>query len=176
MEKSSELLKKSAITLEKYKKNKTLVSPEELAGKYKVPFEKLKKQLADELSEFLKAYSLEQLILSADESGRFEEFVKNVERVFAESNMGKRVGQAAFEHFDMGQVQQLAEEFRIRVYNEAWVPYFQQHIYLYATGECFADNPQTPRIYNSLVDKFWDEKNEEWIEDKSTVVPASLFR
>lgn len=176
MLKSAELLKKSAITLEKYKKNKTLVSPEDLAGKYKVPFEKLKAQLADELSEYLKEYSLEQLILSKDDRGCFEEFAESVNRIFAESDMSKRIGIAAFEHFDLGQVKQLAEELRIRIYNEAWVPYFQKHICLYTLAECFAeDNPQKPRLYNSLVEKFWDEESGEWIEDKAAPVPALLF-
>ena len=174
MDKSAELLKKVEITLEKYKKNKTLVSPEDLAGKYKVPFEKLKEQLKKELQEFLKTYSLERLELR--EGDKLNEFVSAAERIFKTTDLGKQAGRAVFQEFDIEKVKQCAEELRIRIYNEAWLPYFQKFTCLYATPECFVpENPQTPRIYNSLVDKFWNEDKEEWIIDKGAKVPAMLI-
>lgn len=174
MEKSTELLKKIAVTLEKYKKNKTLVSPEDLAGKYKVPFEKLKSQLKKELSEYLKTYSLEQLELRDGEA--LKEFVASVERIFQTTNIGRQAGQAAFQEFDIEKVKQCAEALKLKIYNEAWIPYFQKFTCLYAIPECFVpENPQTPRIYNSLVDKFWDEDIKEWIIDKGAKVPAMLI-
>jgi len=174
MEKPTEILEKVAISLEKYKKNKTLVSPEDLAGKYKAPFQKLKAQLASELSEYLKAYSLEELKVIQDNNG-FKEFTEAVNRIYAESGMGKRVGKAAFKDFDLEQVKNLAEELRLRIYNEAWVPYFQRHTCLYLTEACLADtNPQSPRIYNSLVDMFWNVSTGEWIKE-ATREPATLM-
>lgn len=176
MEKAAEILEKAAVSLEKYKKNKTLVSPEDLVGKYKAPFQKLKAQLKDELSEYLKAYSLEQLIVKKDGSGHFEELMETVNRIFSESGIGKQVGRAAFRDFDLEQVKRLAEDLRSRIYDEAWVPYFQKYTCVYATGECFAeDNPQSPRIYNSLVDKFWSEAAGEWIADEAAKAPAVLI-
>ena len=174
MEKSTELLKKAAGTLEKYKKNKMLVSPEDLAGKYKVSFDKLKEQLKKELSEYLKVYSLEQLeVRDGDE---LKEFVSAAERIFKTTDIGRRAGHAAFQEFDIAKVKQCAEELRIRIHNEAWLPYFQKFTCLYATPECFdPDNPQTPRPYNSLVDKFWDEDIKEWISDEAAKVPAILI-
>ena len=174
MEKSTDLLKKMAVTLDKYKKNKTLVSPEDLAGKYRVPFENLKNQLKKELQEFLKTYSLEQLELI--EGDELREFVAAAERIFKTTDLGKRAGRAAFQEFDITKVKQCAEELRIRIHNEAWLPYFHKFTCLYATPECFVpDNPQTPRIYNSLVDKFWDEDIKEWISDEGDKVPAALI-
>lgn len=176
MEKSTDLLKKAAKTLEKYKKNKTLVSPEDLAGKYKVPFGNLKKQLARELSEYLKTYSLEQLELREDKSVAFQEFIAAVEKIFSDSNIGRQVGKAAFKEFDIEKVKQCAEALKIRIHNEAWIPYLHKFTCLYATAECFApENPQTPRIYNSLVDKFWDEDIKEWISDEAAKVPVTLI-
>ena len=167
MEKATEILEKTAVLLEKYKKNKTLVSPADLAGKYKVPFEQLKAQLKEALETYLRVYSLEQLELATDNQGHLEEFAETVNRIFSESGMGKRVGRAALKEFDLEQVKLLAEELRIRIYNEAWVPYFQRHTCLYITDECLADdNPQTPRIYNSLVDKFLNEESGEWTTDE----------
>lgn len=176
MEKAAEILEKAAVTLEKYRKNKTLVSPEDLAGKYKVPFEKLKQQLKDELSDFLKAYSLEELTLAKDEHGYFDKFAEDVNRIFETAGFGKRVGKAAFKDFDLEQVKRLAEELRTRIYNEAWTPYFHRHTCLYATAECFAENnPQTPKIYNSLVDKFWNDGTGEWTKNEEPAAPALLI-
>ena len=166
MEKSAKILENTAIVLEKYKKNKTLVSPEDLVGKYKVPFQKLKAQLKEDLEAYLMAYSLENLILVQDEY--LEEFVAAVNRIFSDTGMGRRIGMAAFREFDLEKVKYLAEELRGRIYNEAWVPYFQKHICLYITEGCLAeDNPQSPRIYNSLVDMFWNEEKSEWIKEEN---------
>lgn len=174
MEQSETILQRVTDTLEKYRKNKTLVSPADLEGKYRVPFQKLKKQLADELSEYLKAYSLERLQLTG--SDHFEEFAESVNQIFRNTDMGKRVGKAAFKEFDIAQVTQIAEELRIKVFKEAYVPYFQKHICLYAAPECFSENnPHIPRIYNSLVDKFWDEQNRKWISDEAAGKPAMLI-
>lgn len=176
MEKAAEILEKAAVTLEKYKKNRTLVSPEDLAGKYKAPFEKLKRQLADELEAYLKTYSLEQLVLVKDNMGYLEKFSETVKRIYSDTGMAKRVGMAAFKDFDLEQVKLLAEELRVRIYEEAWVPYFNKHICLFTSEDCWNDdNPQQPRIYNSLVDKFWNEENGEWIKDETAKVPAVLI-
>lgn len=164
MEKADDILKRAAVTLEKYQKNKTRVSPEDLAGKYRVPFQKLKAQLADELSLYLKLYSLERLVIRRDDLGYLDAFADDVNRVFEDSGIGKRVGRAAFQEYDLDQVKQLAEELRIQIYEKAWVPYFRKHIGLYITTECLSkENPQSPRIYNSLVDKFWDEGTGMWV-------------
>ena len=165
MEKPREILEKTAITLEKYKKNKTLIPPADLAGNYKVPFEKLQNQLKEELNQYLIAYIADGLTYCQDDLGYFQEFTEAINRIISESEIGKRVGRAALKEFDLEQVTRIAEELRIRVYEEAWVPYFQRHICLYLTEGCLAEgNPQRPRIYNSLVDRFWDEEKEEWIK------------
>ena len=45
MKKTEQSLKKLEKTLERYQKNKTLVSPEDLKGRYRVPIRKLQEQL-----------------------------------------------------------------------------------------------------------------------------------
>lgn len=176
MEKSEESLKKVCLTLEKYRKNKTLVPPEDLAGKYRVPFQNLKAQLADEISKYLIAYCLEELQFIPDTNGWLEEFASAVNRIFKDSGMGRKVGRAAFLDFDIEKIKQIAEELRIRIYSEAWEPYFQKHICLYATEECFSENnPQIPRIYNSLVDKFWNDNTGEWNSGIESGKPAVLI-
>ena len=176
MQKTSDALQRLEGTLEKYKKNKTLVSPEDLKGRYKVPFEKLKEQLREELSEYLMAHILQDLILIQDDQGYMEAFAVSVNRIYSESGIAKRIGRAAFKEYDLEKVKQLAEELRNRIYKEAWWPYFHKYTCLYATEGCFEeDNPQTPKIYNSLVDKFWDPKNRAWIADEETKKQPGLL-
>lgn len=176
MKQSEKLFKTASVTFEKYRKNKTLVSPEDLAGKYRVPFQRLKHQLADELSDYLMAYCLEGLELAQDNKGYFDAFIASVNRIIQESIIGRRVGQAVFNSLDMAQVYQIAEELRIKIYNEAWVPLFQKHMCLEVTEGCFSDNdPLIPRIYNSLVDMFWNEKTGEWVKDDAPRKPAMFI-
>lgn len=163
MDKAEEIEKSLAITLEKYRKNKTLVPAADLAGKYKVPFEKLKAQLKEELETYLTWYSLQGLAIAKDEEVSLKEFEEAVNRILSDPDIGKRAGKAAFKEFDIQQIKQIAEELRNKIYNEAWVPYFHKHTGLYVTAESFnLINPQSPRIYNYLVDKFWNEETGEW--------------
>lgn len=171
---AAEAQERLAATLEKYRKNKTLVPPEDLAGKYKVPFMALVKQLQEEIEEYLKAYSLEGLQVANDE--HLNEFVEAANQIFSDPEMRRQAGKAAFKEYDMSKIKQIAEQLKRRLYHEVWLPYFMRHTCLYATESCFAeDNPQTPRIYNSLVDKFWDDKKDMWIADPAGKAPALLI-
>lgn len=163
-------------TLEKYRKNKTLVPPDQLAGKYKIPFEKLKTQLKEEAGEYLKAYSLEGLQVKKEDSEYYREFAEVVNQIFSDRSIMKQAGTALFKNFSMEEFKQLSEQLRSRVYTEAYTPYFQNYTCLYATEACFnEDNPQSPRIYNSLVDKFWDERTGKWISDKEAGAPVAMI-
>ena len=176
MENKSETFAKFAATLEKYRKNKTMVPPDQLAGKYKAPFEKLKAQLKAELEAYLKEHSLEGLQVKADDKERFEPFAEAVNQIFSDAGMTRQIGKAAYEEYDLDKVQELADQLKRRVYDEAWLPYFQSYTCLYATEACLNQgNPQSPRIYNSLVDKFWDDNADKWIEDKTAERPTVLI-
>ena len=172
MENTDEALKTVALTLEKYKKNKTMVPPEDLKGKYKVPFENLVNQLREELSDFVSAYCFHGLIIrKCDEP----ELMKEINQAFEDSGVGKAIGCAAFKNFDLEEVKRIAEETRQRVY-QIWKAYFHRHTCLYAYGQCFAeDKPHTPLIYNKLVDKFWDEQTEMWIHREKPEGDAILI-
>lgn len=61
MEKTEQSLKKLTKTLERYQKNKTLVSPDLLEGVYRIPFFKLKLQLAKETTDYVRNYCYEGL-------------------------------------------------------------------------------------------------------------------
>lgn len=159
MKNAAEALKTAELTLKKYKKNKTLVPEADLRGKYKIPFQKLKHQLADELIEYLKAYCLSDLLIREPK----DKLVERINQSFIQDNIGKRVGRAAFKDFDIEEVKRVAEEWKSTVY-WIWTEYFNEHTCVYTYGQCYAeDDPGTPLIYNDLVDKFWDEDTKRWI-------------
>lgn len=161
MENIEKSFEKAAVTLERYRKNKTLVSPEELAGKYKKSFQKLKHQLKEELEEYLRLFILDGLQVRDDEEGN--QVIADINQSFKEGQIGKRVGQAAFREFDLEKIKQIAQEHRQRV-EKIYKAYFDRHICLYAAGPSWnQDNPQPPLIYNDIVDKFYDEATGRWI-------------
>ena len=161
MQSAEEALNTAAVTLEKYRKNKTMVSPEDLAGKYKVPFDKLQQKLRAELSEYLQAYCLRGIKIRPNDSA---ELVEAINRSYRENGVGKAVYKAAFEEFDIAAVQRIAQEHRKRIL-ALWNPYFQKHTCLYTIAQNLDPKSNTvPRIYNDLVDKFYDAGTGKWID------------
>lgn len=172
MENLDEALKTLGLTLEKYRKNKTMVSPADLEGKYKIPFQKLKQQLKSELEAYLKAFCLEDIVIRADDG---EEIIKAINKAFKDNGIERRVGRAAFKNFDLTEVVEIAKEHKERLW-QIYAPYFHKHDCLYVAGCCFQeDNPQTPLIYNDLVDKFYNEDTEEWIKKEKPPGDAILI-
>lgn len=171
MKNAEEALKTAGEILERYRKNKTMVSPEDLRGKYKSAFEKLKNELRDALSDYLKAYCLEGITVKQDDGA---EFIEACNRSFIDSGIGKAVGIAAFKSFDLAEVQRIAEAHRKKIM-ELWEPYFHKHTCIYAYGQCFAEDPDNPLIYNDLVDMFWDEAAGGWIKKEKPAGDAILI-
>lgn len=124
---SKEKLEKLKITLEKYRKNKTQISSEDLAGKYKTPFARLERQLKSDLCSYLKAYSLEDLgFLKWTHAERIA-FAEDVNWIYHGGRFGERVGRAALKEFDLDRVRELADELRGLVV-DAWAEYAERHM------------------------------------------------
>ena len=172
-EKAEKALEKAAATLEKYRKNKTLVPPEELAGKYKKSFEKLKQQLKEELEEYLRLFVLDGLQVRNDDEG--QQVIAEINQAFKEAQIGRQVGRAAFREFDLEKIKQIAQEYRQKV-EGIYKAYFDRHTCLYAAGPSWdPDNPQPPLIYNDIVDKFYDEAAGGWISKEKPPGAAILI-
>lgn len=124
---ADEKLEKLKSTLEKYRKNKTQIPPEDLAGKYKVPFERLEQQLKIEVGNYLKAYSLEYLGFWGWMRSDLIAFAADINRIYCEGHFGERADQAALKAFDIEHVQALADELRGLVV-DAWAGYAERHM------------------------------------------------
>ncbi len=118
MKKPDEALKQAELTLEKYRKNKTQIPPEDLAGKYRVAFQKLKDELASDLKKYVKAYCFIGINKVGDAS---DPIVARIQKSFDDNQIGKRIGHAAFINFDIEEVKEIArQQYRenLRIYKE----------------------------------------------------------
>lgn len=172
MERAHEALKALESTLEKYRMNKTNVSPEALAGKYRVSFQKLKEKLKAETESYLAAYCFAGFRIQQSDSGGL---LAAIHRSIQEGQVAKRVSRAVFKNFSLQEVQEIAAEQRQRV-AELYAEYFDRHTCLYAAGPCWdMGNPQNPLIYNNLADKFWDDGTREWVSREKPPGDAVLI-
>lgn len=164
MQNADEALKILGFTLEKYRLNKTKVPASELAGKYRVPFQKLQQKLRDDIEAYLKAYSLSGITIM---NGDLEKITEEVNEGLRERKVGERAGRAAFKDFDLAEIQRIAEECRM-IFQDVYARYLNRHTGLYLEAGCFdEEHPVIPRIYNEVVDKFWDDEAGKWIERRS---------
>lgn len=148
--------------------------PEELAGKYKKSFEKLKQKLREDLAEYLRIFILDGLQIRDDSEG--QQVITDINNAFKEAQIGCQIGKAAFRDFDLEEIKRIAQEHRQKV-EKIYKAYFDRHTCLYAAGySCNPDNPQPPLIYNDIVDKFYDESADRWISrDKPLGVAILIF-
>lgn len=161
MEKVREALKILESTLNKYYLNKTKISPEDLEGKYRNAFQKLKEKLKAETESYLSIYCFSGFKIRYDDS---EELAAAIDRSIKKNQIAKRAGRAVFQNFNLDELQEIAKEQRQRV-AALYAEYFNYHTYLYASKDYWeANDPQNPLIYNDLVDKFWDKKTGTWID------------
>lgn len=159
MEKSAEALKTLSLTLEKYRKNKTLIPKADLEGKYKVPFGKLTDQLESDLQEFFRLHCLAgKKVLESDKSVLLSE----IETIFREDHIGARIGKAAFEHFSIEEIKSIADELRSRI-EAAYMEYVSKHTCLYITTDCVAaEGAERPGIYNQVLGQFYNLTTGQW--------------
>lgn len=172
MEKTQESLKILESTLEKYRLNKTKVSPEDLNGRYKASFQKLKEKLKVEVESYLAEYCLSGFRILQSDSG---ELMEAINKSIRESQVGKRAGRAVFRNFSLQELREIANEQRQKIH-KLYAEYFNRHTCLYAAGPCWDEkNPQNPFIYNDLVDMFWDEGSGGWISREKPPGDAILI-
>lgn len=158
MTSKEEMRKTLENTLSKYKNNKEKVPAADLAGKYRQAFDKLKTQLKDATNDYLIQITVADFqILERDG----DEVIKQFQRVIDDFEAGKKAGRAIFKNYSIQELERIGAELKAKL-NEAWIPYFHKHTCLYITEPCFADPPQTPAIYNDLVDKFFNLETNEW--------------
>lgn len=160
-----EQAEKLASLLEKLRRNKEKVPLEVLKTKYKAAYEKLIAEIKTEAQAIIKPIVarppswLEGQLIKQEYN---EEIAAIFNQLYQEGGYAKRIGQALYKRYSADEARQLAEEINQK-YQEGLLKIFHQATCLYTTAENWdPENPVTPRIYNNLVDKFWNEEMGEW--------------
>lgn len=173
-----EQVEKLTVLLEKYRKNRENVPLEVLKTKYKDAYEKLKAEIKEEAQALIKPIAaklpdwLEGQKVSQEYIGEIAEIFN---RIYGGGGYAKQIGTALYKHFSIDEALQLAQEIN-RQYREALLKFFHSKTCLYTIVENRdPENPVTPRIYNALVNKFWNEETGEWISEDKPKETALLF-
>ncbi len=148
--------------LQKLKRNKEKVPISVLKTRYKTSYEKLIAEIEAEAIEAVMiptAVALPKWIegqkVRADHILKIGEIF---DQIYREGEYSKKIGKALMEHYSIEEVQELSKEINKKFHDEL-SNYFCQNICLYTTAENWdPDSELIPRIYNDLVDKFWDEE------------------
>lgn len=139
-----ELRQTLAVHLETLKRNLEAVPLETLKTKYKKPFDKLRQDISLTTSAYVKEITLKDIRIRKD---FFEEALPLIENAIQQSGLLKQISAAAFRRQDLAEIDSLAMELKKQIGN-ALKPFYDNHLCLYLTQECFADPPKPPEIYN----------------------------
>lgn len=154
------------VLLARLKLNKEKVSLEVLKKKYKAGYEKLTEQIKEQAIEIIRPIATEPPEWLKDckiKQEYMDELVAAFDKVYEAEGCAKKIGTALYKHYSIEEARKIAEEIN-QQYREEILKIFHQKTCLYAAGPCWVeDNPETPLIYNDLVDKFWSEETGEWI-------------
>ena len=173
-----EQAEKIAALLEKLRLNEEKVPLEILKTKYKAAYDKLREEIKAEAMTFIKPIAsrppswLEGQLIKQE---YVNEIAAAFNKLYEEGGYANRIGQALYKRYSIEEARQLAEEIN-RKYQEELLKIFQQKTCLYTTAENWdPENPVTLRIYNDLVDKFWDEERGERTAGEKPPGNALLF-
>lgn len=140
----SELRQALAIQLETLKRNLDAVPLETLKTKYKKPFDKLRQDISQTASAYVKEVTLKGIRIRKD---FFEEARPLIENSIQQSGILKQISAAAFRRQNLNEIDTLALELKKQI-QDALKPFYEKHLCLYLTAECFAEPPKVPDIYN----------------------------
>lgn len=148
--------------LDTLKRNIAAVSLPVLQTKYKKPYDQLCKDIKTATADYITAATLQDFRLKKE---YLEEVVPIIRAAIRQSGLVRQIHAAALQKQDLLAVDQLAMVLKEKI-QLALKPFYESHLCLYVTAECFGDNPKIPDIYNDatgciLKDGGWVPMDEE---------------
>ena len=140
----NELRKTLAVHLANLKANLEAVPLEILKTKYRKPYDKLRHDIADAASAYVREVTFQGIRLRKD---LFDTTRPQIEEAIRQSGILKQISAAAFRRPDISEIDALAVELRRRI-KAVLKPVYDQYLCLYMTEDCFADPPRIPELYN----------------------------
>lgn len=143
--------------LDTLKRNRAAVPLEVLKTKYRKPYTKLCQDIADTASAYVRTVTLGDIRLLS----RFlDEAVPIIQTAIDESGILRQISKAAFRRQSIEEINQLAETLKKQI-DGALEPFYERHLCLYASEECFGDPPRSPELYNEATGCVF--RNGKWI-------------
>ena len=140
----TDILRKTlAAHLDTLKRNLDAVPREVLKTKYKKPYDKLCQDICASATAYVKRIVLSDIRIRSDFQ---EEAVPLIENAIQQSGLLRQISSAAFQRQDMAEIDRLALELKQQI-QKALKPFYEKHMGLYLSAECFADPPKQPEFY-----------------------------
>lgn len=143
-EKVMELRAVLEIHLDTLTRNIEAVSLPVLQTKFKKPYERLRKDIRTATADYITAFILQDFRLRKE---YLEEAVPIIRAAIRQSGLVSPIHALALEKQDISAMDDLAVALRENI-QQALEPFYDRHLCLYVTNECFGNDPQIPDIYN----------------------------
>ena len=126
MQNSAEALKLLEKSLIKYERSKTELKKEDLEGKYKTAFTRLKKELSEELSAYANYRIIEIFPEATLNAQTAEELIKIVLDDCKKNRYTDKIRDAAYKDYDLQAIISITEEARERIKGK-WAEFYRQN-------------------------------------------------
>ncbi len=130
--------------LETLRRNLAAVSREELRTRYRKPYYALLHDISTAASAYVKEIALADLRIRKE---YLQEAVPVINNAIQASELLKQISAAAYRRQDIQEIEQLALTLKKQI-EDTLIPFYEKHMGLYLSDECFSATPQAPLLYN----------------------------
>lgn len=145
--KTQELRHTLSVHLDTLQRNLAVVSLDVLKTKYQKPFNELKINIQNTATAYVKHITLEGLRFRCD---LLEEAAPIIQSAIDNSGLLKQIAHAAFHKQDINAIEHLAFELKQTI-EHSLETFYNRHLCLYLTAECFAAPPKQPELFNEAT-------------------------
>ena len=143
----TDILRNTLMThLDTLRRNLAVVSREELRTRYRKPYYALARDISTSASAYVRQTVLAGLRIRQE---YLPEIVPAINNAVQASGLLKQVSAAAYRRQDIQEIEQLALALR-KLVEDTLAPFYERHMGLYLSNECFDASPQAPQLYNHV--------------------------
>lgn len=143
----TDVLRNTLLThLNTLSRNLAVVSREVLRTQYRKPYYVLVKEISTSASAYVKEIALSDLRIRKE---YLQEAVPVINNAIQASGLLKQISAAAYKRQDIQEIEQLALALKKQI-EDALIPFYEKHMGLYLSDECFSATPQAPLLYNHV--------------------------
>lgn len=149
--------------LQKLKANREKVPAELLRTRYKQSYDQLIETIKAELTRLLKpvSFRLPEWAPRTTKPEYADAIVEIANRIYKEGGYARKIGAAATKRYSYPEALQIAQEIN-RKFEKELESFSYSKICLYATAECFTEEPKSPKYYNDFTGQVYNEEANRW--------------